>query len=559
MSQPKIEARRLYVATPTLDLPAGKAALGSGNVLTEAPPPAGLDDLCVRFIINLPQEICRRWRGYASKLRRPSGSTRISSALWTRRSRPCPSVSFCLRIFQHCPLLASFSVENHMRAFEEFLQYKTRVPVRGAILLNDAMDATVLVKGWKKGASWSFPRGKINKDEDDLDLRRPGGCTKRQASTSETPAWSPPPTRLSSSTSPCGSSRCACTCSAASPTDTHFEPKTRKEISKIQWYRLSELPAFRKKGTNGQQDAAAPANAKKFYMVAPFLVPLKKWVGQQKKKDALRAETHALHAAHDDLLTEDDIGAQTEPATEMARITPAIDTLEGATKELRRLLKVQPATQGLQAPAPAADPARDKGEALLAILQRSAGWASQLADSPARDASRHTPLELTYTEAPEPRTPHHHHPTQRMPLDQYPPPPAFPMQPRATQNRPAGMYNSYQYTQQTAAPPPPAAAPTATERQAPGQRLTPTAPPGHSASHAPPASATPGAESTAHQRYFRLTQRARFRRGPHYANKRRHAVRCSTSSHAAAAARQQQAPAVRVEQPRSVTAQRLQD
>lgn len=48
------------------------------------------------------------------------------------------------------------------------MAYKTRVPVRGAIILNLAMDKCVLVKGWKKGASWSFPRGKINKDEDDL-------------------------------------------------------------------------------------------------------------------------------------------------------------------------------------------------------------------------------------------------------------------------------------------------------------------------------------------------------------------------------------------------------
>lgn len=48
------------------------------------------------------------------------------------------------------------------------MAYKTRVPVRGAIILNLAMDKCLLVKGWKKGASWSFPRGKINKDEDDL-------------------------------------------------------------------------------------------------------------------------------------------------------------------------------------------------------------------------------------------------------------------------------------------------------------------------------------------------------------------------------------------------------
>lgn len=48
------------------------------------------------------------------------------------------------------------------------MAYKTRVPVRGAIILNPTMDKCLLVKGWKKGASWSFPRGKINKDEDDL-------------------------------------------------------------------------------------------------------------------------------------------------------------------------------------------------------------------------------------------------------------------------------------------------------------------------------------------------------------------------------------------------------
>jgi len=65
--------------------------------------------------------------------------------------------------------LAEFSEYHHSTAFEEFLAYKTRVPVRGAIMLNDAMDEVVLVKGWKKSASWSFPRGKINKGEKDLD------------------------------------------------------------------------------------------------------------------------------------------------------------------------------------------------------------------------------------------------------------------------------------------------------------------------------------------------------------------------------------------------------
>lgn len=83
-----------------------------------------------------------------------------------------PSINlrqFCMLLFQHFPLTASFSEELHERAFSEFLAYKTRVPVRGAIILDETMNEVLLVKGWKKGASWSFPRGKINKDERDLD------------------------------------------------------------------------------------------------------------------------------------------------------------------------------------------------------------------------------------------------------------------------------------------------------------------------------------------------------------------------------------------------------
>jgi len=129
----------------------------------------GLDDLCVRFIINLPREelesverICfqveeAQW--FYEDFVRPTDPTLPSMNL----------KQFCLLIFQHCPLLANFSEDHHLLAFEEFLTYKTRVPVRGAILLNEAMDHVLLVKGWKKGASWSFPRGKINKDERDLD------------------------------------------------------------------------------------------------------------------------------------------------------------------------------------------------------------------------------------------------------------------------------------------------------------------------------------------------------------------------------------------------------
>jgi mRNA-decapping enzyme subunit 2 len=404
-----------------------------------------LDDLCVRFIIHLPKEdlssvarICfqveeAQW--FYEDFIRPLDPTLPSMSLR----------SFCLRIFQHCPLLASFSVENHMRAFEEFLQYKTRVPVRGAILLNKAMDSTVLVKGWKKGANWSFPRGKINKDEDDLDcaireVYEETGFDIREA------GLVPKDDEVKYIQISMREQQIRLYVFRNIPLETIFEPKTRKEISKVEWYKLSELPAFRKK-SNNQDDAAAASNANKFYMVAPFLVPLKKWVVQQRKKDAARAAANnsqlAVQVPVEDLLTEDDIGAQTEPVAAASNGMPAIETLEGATLELQRLLKVQPPTQGLQMN-PSAASNLGKGEALMALLQKKgmeppAQQPYQQAHQPSNQLP-HTPYDLTYSAAPEPHTPHHHHPTQRLPVPNYQQPPRFPIQPNMAHNVPLGYY-----------------------------------------------------------------------------------------------------------------------
>ncbi|KAK3301596.1 uncharacterized protein B0T15DRAFT_317101 [Chaetomium strumarium] len=411
-----------------------------------------LDDLCVRFIIHLPKEdlssvarICfqveeAQW--FYEDFIRPLDPTLPSMSLR----------SFCLRIFQHCPLLAPFSVENHMRAFEEFLQYKTRVPVRGAILLNEAMDSTVLVRGWKKGASWSFPRGKINKDEDDLDcaireVYEETGFDIRQA------GLVPKEDEIKYIQMSMREQQIRLYVFRNVPTDTVFEPKTRKEISKVEWYRLSELPAFRKKGNNSHNSVAAASNANKFYMVAPFLVPLKKWVVQQKKKDAARAAANpsllATHVGVEEPLTEDDIGAQTEPVAPPSNGTPAIETLEGATRELQRLLKVQPPTQGLQIN-PSTISKADKGDALMALLRKGPEAPSHQGSAQPQQPDTHiphTPADLTYTNPPEPNTPHHHHPTQRQPIPNYQPPPSFPIPPNPNQNAPRGYF---QQTQQHA-------------------------------------------------------------------------------------------------------------
>jgi mRNA-decapping enzyme subunit 2 len=395
----------------------------------------GLDDLCVRFIINLPEEdlssvarICfqveeAQW--FYEDFIRPLDPTLPSMSLRT----------FCLRIFQHCPLLANFSVENHTKAFEEFLEYKTRVPVRGAIMLNEAMDSTVLVKGWKKGANWSFPRGKINKDEDDLDcaireVYEETGLDLKSAGLVPTEG-KPKYIEISMR-----EQHMRLYVFRDIPMDTKFEPKTRKEISKIEWYKLSELPAFRRKGHGS--DANTVPNANKFYMVAPFLPPLKKWVGSQKKIEARRvasgtyAHGHRLDEIHmEDEWTQTDTGAETSQ-------TPAIETLAGATQELQRLLKVQPPTQGLQPP-----PTQpDKGSALLSILQAG--------PSPQRGPQiPQTPHDLTIAEAPQPQNPHHHNNHHQLPsINTQQPPPSFPFPPNNWNAAPMQARNDQPFNQQ---------------------------------------------------------------------------------------------------------------
>ena len=97
-------------------------------------------------------------------------------------------------------------------------------------MLNDAMDQAILVKGWKKGANWSFPRGKINKDEKDLDcaireVYEETGYDIRQA------GLVPDESQAKFIEVTMRDQNMRLYVFRGVPMDTYFEPKTRKEIS----------------------------------------------------------------------------------------------------------------------------------------------------------------------------------------------------------------------------------------------------------------------------------------------------------------------------------------
>ena len=410
----------------------------------------GLDDLCVRFIINLPQEELESVERICFQ---------VEEAQWYYEDfiRPLdpdlPSLNlrnFCLRIFQHCPLLSGFSNYHHSAAFENFLQYKTRVPVRGAIMLNDAMDEVILVKGWKKGANWSFPRGKINKDESDLD------CAVREVYEEtgfDIQAAGLVP--MKSLEVEIQHQHLLLFVFRGVPMDTHFEARTRKEISKIEWWKLSDLPTLKKKKQSQEgrgEDLAS--NANKFYMVAPFVVPLKKWISHQKKleksKDAnqisasleLQTEAPAIYkgspnGVHSvskpenmELLTSgfQPLQQNTSLISPAELSEPSISTQDPST-QLKSLLRIPASNQGqisaqdtTSQKSSAAPPAESKKAStdLLALLR--GGQHVQSSGPP------QTPLEQIIQPSSVPRSPKPHHPgiPRESVLD---PPPPFPYSP----------------------------------------------------------------------------------------------------------------------------------
>ena len=158
-------------------------------------------------------------------------------------------------------------------AFNQFRQYKTRVPVCGAILLSEDWTECVLVKGWGKNASWTFPKGKINQDEDQRD------CALRELL--EETGFDASELLAKDSTDYFehrdNEHRIRLYVVPGVPRNTPFEAQTRKEISQIEWFKLGDLPTAKKPKT------PSPKLGGRFYGVSPFMMRLRRWIQANKR------------------------------------------------------------------------------------------------------------------------------------------------------------------------------------------------------------------------------------------------------------------------------------
>ncbi|KAF8944347.1 mRNA-decapping enzyme subunit 2 [Haplosporangium gracile] len=246
-----------------------------------------LDDLSSRFIINVPDEELASVERICFQ---------IEQAHWfyedfIREQNPAlPSFnlkSFSAKFFQHCPLLHEWANE-HETAFANFMEYKIRVPVCGAIILNDAMDKCILVKGWTARSGWGFPKGKINKDEPDT------SCAVREV-------WEETGFDVTEKIrdedyveQTIKDQRIRLYIIKSVPENTVFEPQTRKEISKIEWHYIADLPTSKpkpiEKGTHSGRESGTERsngikNPSRYYMVTPFVHKLKNWIITQRRSN----------------------------------------------------------------------------------------------------------------------------------------------------------------------------------------------------------------------------------------------------------------------------------
>ena len=244
-----------------------------------------LEDVHTRFILNLPP----------SKLETSDRMFfQLEQAWWFYEDFICdanpdkslPRFSnlkpFALKLFEYSPLLPDKSTFPSM--WTEFAKYKRQISNYGCILLNEDCTKVVLCQVWN-GKSHTFPSGKINQGEHGLEaaaretyeetgfdpnclfghavaLKQQGMCT-----------WKSPLLDKDALVfqEQDGKRRTNYVCRGV-PEDFPFAPVARKEISKIAWYPLDQLP-------------------KPNFAVQPFMTQLYRWIKRNTKGNSNARQT----------------------------------------------------------------------------------------------------------------------------------------------------------------------------------------------------------------------------------------------------------------------------
>ncbi|KAF8096439.1 hypothetical protein N665_0308s0013 [Sinapis alba] len=229
--------------------------------MSSLPPKKLLDDLYSRFVMNGPEEDKQCFERLMFLVERAHWHYEDNVVDNDQTLKSLSFREFACLFFNNSDLLRPY-VAHIDKIFREFCSYKSRIPVAGAIILDETYERCLLVKGWKQSSSWSFPRGKKNTNEEEDDacairevLEETGFDVSKLLKKEEYIEF-----RFE------GKKRVRLYIVVGVKEDTAFAPLTKKEISQIAWHRL-----------DGLQSGFAGL---KLYMVAPFLASLKSWISK---------------------------------------------------------------------------------------------------------------------------------------------------------------------------------------------------------------------------------------------------------------------------------------
>lgn len=145
------------------------------------------------------------------------------------------------------------------------------MPTYGTILLTPDMKHCLLVQSFFAKNSWSFPKGKVNENED------PVKCAIREVYEEtgfDCSHLINPNDFVEGQTSNYQYTRLYIVKNV--PIETKFCPKTRNEIKDCSWFIIDQLPTNR--NDDGYLRDQRRIRANSFYMILPFISKLKYWI-----------------------------------------------------------------------------------------------------------------------------------------------------------------------------------------------------------------------------------------------------------------------------------------
>lgn len=230
-----------------------------------------LDDLSTRFILNCPKEELASFERMLFLIEQAHWFYEDFYREQDDRLKSLGLKEFTSLMFSQCAALQPY---QHMldTIYKRFTAYKHRVPVCGAILLDENYEWALLVKGWKSSSGWGFPRGKINKGEPDR------AAAAREVYEETGLDIGPLIQEHDKLEVTIMQQRTCLYIVSGIPKDRTFAPVARKEISNIAWHRICDLPYQQSGDSTGIAAKVSGKGSQKFFMVWPFILPLKQWI-----------------------------------------------------------------------------------------------------------------------------------------------------------------------------------------------------------------------------------------------------------------------------------------